>query len=71
MLCALDGNSPWARFTSSDPSLMKWKKADDSFTQGKDPGGDAGALFHSAPPLRASTGRSCFFHEHFHARRSC
>ena len=69
MLCALDGNSPWARFTSSDPSLMKWKKADDSFTQGKDPGGDAGALFHSAPPPRASTGRSCFFHEHFHTRR--
>ena len=22
MLCALDGKSPWARFTSSDPSLM-------------------------------------------------
>ena len=52
MLCALDGKTPWARFTSSDPSLMKWKKADDSFTQGKDPGGAAGALFHSAPPLR-------------------
>ena len=42
MLCALDGKSPWARFTSSDPSLMTWKLADKSFTQGKDAGGAAG-----------------------------
>jgi hypothetical protein len=50
MLCAFGGDpGPWARFTSSDPSLMKWKMADKSFTKGVDKGCDAGALFHKIP----------------------
>eukprot|EP01052_Picozoa_sp_SAG31_P052145 SAG31_NODE_12733_length_920_cov_2.294762_1_plen_300_part_10 len=49
MLCALNGATPWARFTSPDPSLMNWTMADKSFTQGVDKGGDAGALFHKIP----------------------
>lgn len=50
MLCALDGKSPWARFTSSDPSLMTWKLADKSFTQGKDTNGAAGINCHVVLP---------------------
>ena len=54
MLCALGGDpGPWARFTSPDPSLMKWKMADKSFTKGIDKGCDAGALFHKIPGATA------------------
>ena len=28
-----NGRSPWARYTSSDPSLMRWKLADRQFTR--------------------------------------
>jgi hypothetical protein len=29
MICALDGKSPWVRFSSNTPTLMKWKLAGD------------------------------------------
>ena len=60
MLCALDGQNPWARFTSSDPSLMTWKMAERSFTQGKDAGGAAGERFPVGFSL-ASASQGCSF----------
>eukprot|EP01046_Picozoa_sp_COSAG06_P024278 COSAG06_NODE_1971_length_7939_cov_87.132908_5_plen_278_part_00 len=57
MLCAYGGDpGPWARYTSSDPSLMTWKMADTSFTKGADRGCDAGALFHRLPGAHSSGG---------------
>merc|ERR1712072_427174 len=49
MLCALDGKTPWARYTTEDPQLMSWKLAASSFTSGTDKGAAAGALFHKIP----------------------
>lgn len=49
MLCALDGKSPWARYTTTDPHLMSWTEASASFTHGIDKDGLAGALFHKIP----------------------
>ena len=31
MICALDGKSPWVRFSSTTPTLMRWKLADQNF----------------------------------------
>ena len=42
-LCALDGLRPWARYTASDPSLMKWKQADADFVVGP-----AGSTFNAS-----------------------
>eukprot|EP00039_Didymoeca_costata_P022287 m.346453 g.346453 ORF g.346453 m.346453 type:complete len:323 (-) comp29248_c0_seq1:40-1008(-) len=50
MVCALDGKSPWARYTSTDPNLMTWKLADATFTRGVNhTAALAGALFHKVP----------------------
>ena len=54
MLCALNGKAPWARYTSTDPNLMTWKLAANSFTQGVDTGAAAGALFHKLPNAPAA-----------------
>lgn len=45
MVCAYDGKSPWARYTSTDPKLMEWKLAEHNFTS-PPTGSLAGALFH-------------------------
>ena len=50
MLCSLNGTGCWARYTSSDPRLMRWKLADKSFVRnGHAPYCDAGAMFHRIP----------------------
>ena len=33
VLCAIDGEQPWARYTTEDPSLMEWRLADRQFTR--------------------------------------
>ena len=44
------GTGHWARFTSSDASLMSWKYSNSSFTEGAQAGGfSQGALFHRIP----------------------
>ena len=51
-VCALDGSHPWARFTSSDPTLMTWTAADTDFVAGVDPANITSygaALFHKIP----------------------
>lgn len=54
MLCAWAGRAPWARYTTTDPTLLTgWKLADKAFAtdaSGATPaGGGAGALFHRIP----------------------
>lgn len=60
MICALDGKSPWVRFSSSTPTLMKWKLADKSFMisaeTGKPQGvknSQSGAYFQPIPNPKA------------------
>jgi hypothetical protein len=51
-LCAVNGLNPWARYTSSDPSLMSWKQADTDFVVGVNKSefiSYGAALFHKIP----------------------
>ena len=57
MLCSLGkkGTGHWARFTSSDPSLMQWKYTNTTFIEGAVAGGfSQGPLFHRIPNAPAS-----------------
>ena len=57
MLCSFNGTGCWARYTSSDPRLMRWKLADKSFVRnGHAPYCDAGAMFHRLPGSPLSGG---------------
>jgi hypothetical protein len=38
MICALDGKSPWVRYSSSTPTLMKWKLSDKNFLMSAETG---------------------------------
>lgn len=53
MLCDVDGEQPWARYTSDSPSLMRWKLADRQFTRPIPIGGydftNNGIMFHPIP----------------------
>lgn len=49
MLCALNGQAPWARYTTTDPALMIWKMADASFTKGVDKTALAAPMFNKIP----------------------
>ena len=56
MICALDGKSPWVRFSSTTPTLMKWKLADQNFMVSAETGqpqgvstADSGAYFQAIP----------------------
>jgi hypothetical protein len=52
MLCSLGkkGTGHWARFTSSDPSLMHWTYTNQTFIEGAVAGGfSQGPLFHRIP----------------------
>jgi hypothetical protein len=48
MLCALNGKSPWARYTS-DADLITWTLADSQFTKPMPIGNAAGAMFYKIP----------------------
>ena len=57
MLCSLNGTGCWARYTSSDPRLMRRKLADKSFLKnGTASYCDAGAMFHRLPGAPPSGG---------------
>lgn len=60
MLCAYGGRTPWARYTTTDPSLLRWRVADPDFAVDPSrncsaagscstPDVGAGALFHPIP----------------------
>jgi len=51
MVCALNGVTPWARYTSTDPDLLHWTLADPSFTKphGVNKDAQAGDLWNPIP----------------------
>lgn len=55
MICSMNGHGPWARYTSSTPTLMTWKLADEYFTVSAETGlpqrtrAQSGAFFHPIP----------------------
>ena len=70
MVCAYEGGTVWARYTSSDPALLHWRVAARQFTAPRAVGnGLSGPLFHripNAPPggpshmINADTGSSFY-----------
>jgi hypothetical protein len=54
-VCALNASWPWARYTTTDPRLMAWTRADAEFVQGIPPADsnrsrcNGASLFHRVP----------------------
>ena len=77
MICAYNGDRPWARYTTSDPCLLdNWTVAAKSFTQGVGAAArcHSGALFHKIPNavsggpshlINADRGQSFYLGNHF------